>query len=153
MVREHTASGPSQVTFNFRRPGYVYDMRKGTVSPEKRTSQKIVLKPGEACFLAVLPEQPKQPEITAPAAVKQGEVFAFTVQVPGSKLEHAFELVTTGPDGEKRRLYSGVVRGKGGKYTGSFRTALNDLPGKWVISARDALTGKKTVHAFEVTSR
>ena len=153
MVREHAASGASQVTFNFRRPGYVYDMRKGTVSPEKRASQKIVLKPGEACFLAVLPEQLKQPGIAAPAAVKQGEVFSFTVQVPGSKLEHAFELVTTGPDGESRRLYSRVVRGKEGKYTGSFRTALNDLPGKWVISARDALSGQKVSRTFEVTPR
>lgn len=153
LTRDNLAKGSTGITLKFPRPGYLYDMRKGTVSAGKVSSWTGELAPAKSVFLALLPEKLNSPELSAPKQIGTGKTFTYGITVPGTSLEHIFEINVTAPDGSRKRLYSTVAHAPKGQYKGSFRTALNDQPGTWTLTVREVISGKTLNHKFEVVSK
>jgi len=153
LTRSNQAKGASRITLKFPKAGYLYDMRKGTVSPDKVNSWSVELAPAKSVFLALLPEKLNAPELSAPKRIGRGKVFDYRITVPDTSLEHIFEINVTAPDGSRKRLYSTVAHAPKGRFEGSFRTALNDAAGRWTMTVRDVISGAKLTHEFEVVSK
>ena len=141
---------PRQVTL----PGefHVYDLLKGGLV-KAGSSFEFTPIPGLGNLYAALPYAVQGLEAACPAKAKVGESlpFTLTVAVSGGKPGyHVLRRVVVNPEGKEEPCYSANLEAPDGVCTGRLDLALNAMPGRWTLKARDVLTGNETQRSFEV---
>jgi hypothetical protein len=112
----------------------------------------VPIESAEAKFFAALPYEVGDIAVTV-SDVHSGSVanVSVKVDVPADAKDcHPVLVEIYDPNGVRNRLYSGVCDAKGGVGYHAFRTALNDIPGRWRVIVTDYVTGKKALAAFSV---
>jgi hypothetical protein len=114
---------------------------------------EVTVGPDDGLLLALYPRTPDKLTLQAPALVKAGAEVDLELTLRGADGKPVtggvpLQLTATDPTGADSE-YSQYALATGGKAQVSFRTALNDRPGKWRM-ALQSLVGAATA-AAEVT--
>ncbi len=131
-----------EATLTFPDDRHVYDVREGAYLGRTRTV-RAALDPWHILLYARLPYQVTGLRVEPPATVPAGGAAEVRVQVQadGAPGPHFVRLTATAPDGRERSGFAQTIRAESGRDTATLRFALNDPPGRWRLSARDAATG------------
>ncbi len=145
----------ARVTFPQAR--YVYDCRKGEALGKHR-EVRATLVGGQARVYCLSPKPLLAPRLAlAGGGVKPGGAVAYTVALPGGSdaRKQLVRLTVLRPDGSEYGDYARNLLLGSKAFSGSFRLALNDPPGKWRVVARDLCSSQKATAALTVraTSR
>ena len=139
---------PARIVLPERR--HLYDVR-GRQYLGRRATVEVDLRPGEACFLAALPERAADLSVRAESgSLGEAIPISFRLRRPGARGVGIAHLEVIGPDDEPRPWYARSVRTSDGRGRFTFRPALNDPPGKWRVEARDVGSGLSATATFEV---
>lgn len=129
---------------------HTYDMRTGQYLGQV-ADWRSDFTPARAKLFARLPYEILGVKVAATRAPVQakgqqtGPVATVNVSVQTSSKTPGpqyVQVTVTGPDGQVRKHYGQNLRTEKGKATGQVQFALNDSPGKWKITARDAISSK-----------
>ena len=132
--------------------GYVYDVRTGRALGRTQTV-RAALDPMHILLYAVLPYQVRAVDVKAGSSpVKPGNWVAvrLAVQAQGNVGTHFLRVALRGPDGRDRPAFARTVRAPAGRVSTTLHFALNDPPGVWQVTARDAATGVTGTGTVEV---
>ena len=151
------------VVVELPRAGHVY-LAAGVVDPAAGAMQKaaylgqtnrpsVTLKGAGSALLAVLPYTVDGLSMALPASAKAGERVRvpLKVLVQGKVGRHVAHVTVTDPSGRDSFLYSANVALAGGAGDYYLPLALNDAPGVWTITAREAVSGKEAKGAIRVS--
>ncbi|MFN7995031.1 MAG: alpha-amylase family protein [Bryobacteraceae bacterium] len=118
----------------------VYNLRKGEAAG-RRATLDFTLDPYEPSVFAMLPTAAGTLKVAAPPNVSRGSTaeLAWTMESPLAA--SVVQVQVTDPAGNTAMHYSGNFFGVEGRGGIRLPFALNDNPGKWVVTVRDALTG------------
>ncbi len=118
---------------------------------ERRATLRI--RPGGGKVVLLSPQAIASVKLDAPNRAVQGEPFALRFRVldaagrPVRGLQPV-ELRIVDPAGAARDEYAGYLAAENGQLALSPRFALNDPPGRWIVVARELLTGREAVAGF-----
>ncbi len=142
LIRDHRLVDEPQ-TCQVRFPGgHAYDMRKREYLGETETAT-LTLGPGETVMLALLPYEVTGIEITG-----DGPGLRAMVRADGELTNHVLNVTVTDPDGNPAPAYTRNVLAPGGATDLHVPLALNDAPGEWTATVRDALSGVEASAVF-----
>jgi len=83
-------------------------------------------------------------ELEIPARARLGEEIRFDFRILGIDDFRSVTMVTvTDPNGKTRRIYGGNRNVENSAGKSSFRTALNDPAGEWLIEVRETVSGER----------
>jgi hypothetical protein len=149
------AAQPAPVRVRRAAEGHWYDLRAHKYLGLKR-EVRTTLTGGQPRLYAVLPYRVEGLDLSVSGGEAPGAAVKYRVQVQadaarlaksargGSALgRHVVKIDVYGPDGKRRRFYSGTVEARRGAGTGGFRLAQNDPSGEWRIVAMDCTSGVK----------
>ena len=143
----------ARVTFPQAR--YVYDCRKGEALGKHR-EVRATLVGGQARVYCLSPKPLLAPRLAlAGGGVKPGGAVAYTVALPGGSdaRKQLVRLTVLRPDGSEYGDYARNLLLGSKAFSGSFRLALNDPPGKWRVVARDLCSSQKATAALTYEQR
>jgi len=123
-------------------PAHVYDAREGRYLGHVAEWTAPVT-PGIAKAYSLLPYKVTGIRVKVPGKVRQGSRVGYEVDLkttagPG---KHVLHVSVLDPAGSTMRHYTKNVNVTGGKASGVVPLALNESPGKYTLSVRDAATG------------
>lgn len=121
----------------------VYDARAGRYLG-RTDSLTADLRPGQGTVYALLPYRVTGVEVTGPERAIAGTVATLTAQVRSSAPtpgDHVLRVEVRDPAGAVSEAYSRNVPAERGRAEIAIPFALNDAPGSWTVSVRDAVTG------------
>ena len=127
---------------------YCYNVRTGEFLGATN-SIPVGIAPERPGLFAFLPYRVKNIEIgVGDAVVHPGDVAEITVSVNRREADvppvrHVLNVEIVAPDGNGSPFYAGDVVTVGGRGALSYRLPESAPPGRWIITARDAATGKK----------
>lgn len=108
----------------------------------------VALKPGACQVFARLAELPPAPSVQiAPGAVPQGSSITVNC-IAGGGLVRVLQLRVTRPDGTQAAWWNQNVVVSNGNAQVPLPVALNALPGEYVVTVRDAITGQTASGKF-----
>ena len=143
LLADPDAEDEQKVRLRFPKGSDVYDLRTGlAVSSPQRLSAEIA--PGEAAVYAILPYEIVAAAILAPGSVSAGSRLTFRVGIdtkgaqPG---EHLFHIEFQPRFGASLPHYTRTVRCTAGFSETYLPLARNEVPGEYILRARDVLTG------------
>jgi Beta-galactosidase len=130
---------------------YLYDVRAGRYLGHGSVIHTSI-STGEAKLLAGLPYLVQGVRLDLPQTVPAGESVELKVflETDGGAASgpHVFVLEVFNPEGRKLNYYGGNLVAGNGSVTTAFSTALDDIPGRWRIRARDVLSGLAAEGSF-----
>lgn len=110
-----------------------------------------VIEPGEPCLFAFVNGRITGFELQAPSAAGLGEEVTLEFRASGTGDLRSVACVTvTDPSGVEREIYGGnrdIVDSSG---NASFRTALNDPAGVWLVEVMEAVSGERSRAAIRI---
>jgi hypothetical protein len=130
---------------------YAYDVRRA--KPLGRVKQlPLTIDPYEPAIIAFSPTPEPKFRINAPQRIARGETGRIGLAAEGHSpaLADVFHIDVLGPDGKPISQYSGNVLAPHDAAEKMLPLALNDVPGKWTIEAKDLLSGEEQRTAIEV---
>jgi hypothetical protein len=133
--------GPARpVVLRLRQPVWGTDMRVAG-KPRQATDFAVQLDPAAPTVLALSTTVLPKPVLSGPRKARLGEVVTFDLRLSGRSpaLMHVLHLEVRDPAGQIVSAYSANVALKGGKGSWKLKLALNDKPGTWTVTVRDAL--------------
>lgn len=140
----------TEATLDVRTPGEVYDVLAG-----KRLGRSgrfpVTLRPSDPHLYAVLPYQVKGLRLSAPGRAKPGGALAFQAKVDvntGRAAEHVVVVRLKRPDGSSREWDRFTLLAPDGEARGTCAFALDDPPGQWTLTVKDAATGASASRRF-----
>jgi hypothetical protein len=89
------------------------------------------------------------------AAVKAGELLKFSAQLKGARksvVDSAVHVEVRDPSGKVLDYYGGDYTLTGGRAEFSIPLALNDLPGRWQVTAREPFSHQTVQTGFQVSN-
>lgn len=132
---------------------HLYDVRKKKYLGFGKEF-KTMLVPGEGSVLASLPYKAEKLELNCPETVKKGNALDVAVALKPKGKEkashHVFLLEVLDPNGKNILHYRKIIETKNGKAKIKIPTALNDLSGKWQLTATDTATGINAKKIFNL---
>lgn len=132
------------------RPYHIYDVRHKSYLG-RSASLRDVIRTAEPKLYALLEEPVRGLRLEAPAAVRAGEEVTCKVKLEAGKgLDSVILFRVYRPGGAPAHEYSENLETRGAAATKTFRTALNDTPGRWRITVIDALSGQRASREFTV---
>ncbi len=155
ILRDDTDSRKgAEVVVNFAQEGHAYDVRDKQYLGYGK-SFKVSVPRWRPKLLSLLPGRIDEVTVTGGASVKAGETLKYTVtpKLTGATTSLVYRITVTAPDGSTSEAYSTKVRTGPGRavYPGVLRTALNDRPGTWTLTATEIVSGKSGWLSFRVT--
>ena len=146
-------TGPVRGTLVFPRRAHLYDVRRGMyLGHTDRVNHQWLS--GKMEVFALLPYRAAGTTITSPSSpVRRGAAASLRVNVfadAGEIGDHVLHVEVFGPEGDPRRALERNIEARDGSAAFHIPIALNDPAGRWSITARDTLSGLRTVGAFEV---
>jgi len=145
---------PAQITVSWSGAMSTYDIR-GRQDLGVLAKHQAMLQPWDPLTLtrALQPIPPYR--IDAPEQVQAGTQLAITLQDEGSLPEGTFRVVRLElftPAGQPYELYARNVLVKSTPHSATVALAHNDPPGRWLLKARDVMTGHVVERAFTLLS-
>ena len=127
------------------REGFVYDVREGKALGKTRTVT-AKLDPYHILLYAILPYEVRGLSVAVPpnlvrAASSREAVVSIALQASAKPGTHYLRLTLQGPDGKPRPGFARTVVAENGVGQTKLLFAVNDPPGAWKLTARDAETG------------
>lgn len=149
VLSERMANGENEITVSvpMGREGYIYDvLGKRYLGCGKNAVLKMTR--GMPLFLASVPRPIPAPRWNRPHDVSSGEALTLSLNV--GTMPHSVRIRVLAPDGRELTHYGKILYLKNG--TGEFvlRTAFNDPPGQWKVTAEEIISGKRAVHSFQL---
>ncbi len=136
-----------KVNVTFPETAYVYDVRNGKYLGKKASFNDMMV-PAVAKLYAFLPYRVTGVNATGQKECRRGESISFDVDVRTEPAKaasgHVVRAELTNPAGKVVKCYSRNVKFPGSDGKLVFNTALNDMPGKWVLTVKDVISGKKS---------
>ena len=141
---------PCKVTL----PGefHIYDLLKGGLVASGPSFEFNPI-PGIGNLYAALPYEVKRLDLSCPETAAAGGQLHYGLEVVATGAKpgyHVFRLEVLNPEGKEEKCYTANLEAPDGSCKGALDLALNALPGKWTLKARDVLTGAKAQRTFEV---
>jgi hypothetical protein len=143
---------PAQVTISWSGSMHTYDIR-GRQDVGEAASHKAMLQPWSPLTFTRAREPVPQFRIDAPEQVQAGTPLAITLTDEASLPEGTFRIVRLEfftPAVQAYELYARNVLIKSMPHTATVSLAHNDTPGRWLLKARDVMTGRAVERAFTV---
>ncbi len=146
--------GPAQpAVLRLAQPAWRTDLRNP--APAEQTDRiPIRLDPVEPTVLALSPAPLPKPVLNGPRKARLGDIVTFELRLsgPSPAALHVLHLEARDPTGRVIGPYSANVALSGGKASWQLKLALNDKPGAWTITARDALGAGQIFWPIEVSA-
>jgi len=103
----------------------------------------VFVTPGKARLFALLPYRVDKVSVQCASEVTPGDELGLAVNIAAAAPtgRHVLRISVMGPDGREVQHYGRNVDADDGKFTGIWRTALDEAPGPYMLIARDAATG------------
>ncbi|MFC1613829.1 beta-galactosidase [Gemmatimonadota bacterium] len=122
----------------------VYDVRnKRYISAGEEFETEI--EPGVPALFAMVAGRIRGLQLDAPRSAKLGEEVKATFRVEGlSDLSSVAKITVTSPDGNHLRFYGENTDITASTGSVSFKTALNDPKGDWVVKITEAMSGESS---------
>jgi hypothetical protein len=152
-----------EIIVDLPRRGYVY-LAGGVVDAGNGVMQKtaylgatdqpkVTLKGGGSALLAVLPYQVQGLSMALPAGAHLGDRVRVPLKLATSAPpgRHVVHVTVTDPTGMVSPLYSGNVTLAAGAADYYLPLALNDQPGAWTVTAREAVSGQQATGTIKVS--
>ena len=134
---------------------HAYDCRSGKYLGHGQEF-RLSLELHDVRFIAFLPYQLKGVDIDLPARVKQGQELRLSVNLSGpgpTDPGHPVFVRFIDPNGQTAFWFDKTVTTDKGRALLTRKLALNEMPGKWSVYARDAVTGSEQTVDFTVSSQ
>jgi len=130
-------------------PRHVYDMRAGKYLGRSE-SLKLLLTPGRARMLALLPYRVEKLTLSVPSVVQGGREVPFVVELrtTAPPARHVVRLDVFGPDGAELEYYGRNLDCHNGRRADALSLALDEKPGRYTIRARDVASGVRCAAEF-----
>ncbi len=149
VLSERTANGENEmmVCVPMNREGHIYDiLGKRYLGCGKKAVLKMVR--GMPLFLASFPRPIPAPRWNGQHSVSAGDALTLSLKV--GTMPHSVRIRVLAPDGRELAHYGKILYLKNG--TGKFvlRTAFDDPPGQWQVTAEEIISGKRSVHSFRL---
>lgn len=122
-------------------------------APASRASRfPVRLDPVEPTVLAISHSMLPKPVLNGPREATLGDIADFRLHLsgPSAATTHVVRLEVRDPSGRVVGAYSANVALRGDKTRWQLKLALNDAPGTWTVTARDALGAGEVVWPLEV---
>lgn len=143
---------PAQVTISWSGSMHAYDVRSRQDVGETATHKAILQPWGPLIFTRAFQPVPRY-RIDAPEQVQAGSPLSITLTDESSLPEGTFRVVRLEfftPAGQAYGLYARNMLVKSTPHTATVSLAHNDPPGRWLMKARDVMTGYGIERAFTV---
>jgi len=144
LLREEGTAEEVKLRLSAGKAFHVYSVRDGNgLGLQKETL--VTIRPAEAKLIAFMPYRIEKVELLAPRSCKQGDRVELTVGIiaQGEKMDHPVRLEFFQPDGKRSYFYSRNITARKGLWKEKIHLALNEMPGKWQIVAKDIISGEK----------
>jgi len=133
---------------------HIYDVLRGEYVGHDNGVKRTVT-PGVPHLFSALPYKVDEVTITSDSdAVTAGNPLRFKIALAtegGQQLgKHVFRVEFTDPEGTSAKHYAANVTAPAGRAEYVLPLALNEMPGKWKLSARDVATGVSAEMSFVV---
>ena len=131
---------------------FVYDLLKGGLV-NNGSSFEFTPIPGIGNLYAALPYSVKGLELSCQEKVVPGSSLPYDFKIissDGKAGYHVIRLVILNPEGKEEKCYTANLEAQDGACKGKLDIALNAVPGKWTLKARDVITGIEDQKVFEV---
>jgi hypothetical protein len=154
LLKDPRSDRPSErLVVRLREPAHVYAARTGEYFGET-AEIRARLYHGEAQLYALLPYSVQGVRVEAPERARPGEVLKVSLRLSTSATpgRHVLSVRVFGPDGKRQRHYDQNVWATEDRAEVTIPLALNDAPGRWRITARDAATGVTGEAWFELAA-
>jgi hypothetical protein len=141
---------PAQITISWSGSMHTYDIR-GRQDVAETAKHQAILQPWSPLTFTRAPQPVPKCRIDAPEQVQPGTPLAITVTDESSLPEATFRIVRLElltPAGQPYELYAQNVLVKSTPHTVIVPLAHNDPPGRWLLKARDVMTGQVLERAF-----
>ena len=133
--------GPAQpVVLKLPRPAWRTDLRS-VVPAEQAVRFPVRLDPAAPAVFALSPVPLPKPVLNGPRTARLGDIVTFDLRQSGPTpaAQPVLHLEVRDPAGRILEPYSANVPLRDGRGRWQLKLALNDKPGTWTITARDAL--------------
>jgi hypothetical protein len=141
LIPDKNRVAAEQIRIEFEGASAIYDVRQKK-SLGSGTRFETVIEAAVPRLFALTASPVKSLKIQGPAQVKRGEEIDLQLEVNGPASFHSVGKITvTSPSRETIRYYGKNLEIRENRGTFRFRTALNDLPGEWIVSATDVVSG------------
>ena len=131
---------PRPAVLKLVRPAWRTDLR--AVAPAQQSVRfPLTLDPATPTVLALSPVPLPKPVLNGPRTARLGDIVTFDLRQSGPTpaAQPVLHLEVRDPTGRILEPYGANVALRGGRARWQLRLALNDKPGTWTITARDAL--------------
>lgn len=150
---EAVTGSKDEVRLEFSKPSHVYDVRKKTYLGYA-DSAEIVIAPGGASLLSLLPYRVDGIHIHMEQSASRGQSLTVNIVLEASKQEGEYSNTVSinvyNPSGGYEWIYSSNEATKGLKVTRVFKLPYNEKTGSWKVVAKDVATGVAAEKTFEV---
>jgi len=127
----------------------VFDVGRSSPIPARHDNGRLVLSPEirmwQGALLAFYPVVPDRLEVRAPKQVRAGRAVSVDVRANAANRDLPIDVPLTieviQPDGSISREYSYTSIAPRGRYRFTLALAVNDMPGDWIVRARETTTG------------
>lgn len=135
------------------KPAWRTDLR-GLAVAQQGTRFPIELDPATPAVLALSPAKLPKPVLNGPRTAKLGDIVNFQLgqSGPSPAAQPVLNVEVRDPSGRIMEPYGANVLLRGGKGRWQLRLALNDRPGTWTITVRDALGAGEILWPIEVST-
>jgi len=144
-----------EVTITAPEELHAYDCRGGKYLGHAREF-KLSVELHDVRFIAFLPYKMDGVSIDLPARVKQGQELRLSVILSGSGPDdpgHPVFVRFIDPNGQTAFWFDKTVTTNEGRALLIRKLALNEMPGKWHVYVRDAVTGSEKTIDFTVEEK
>lgn len=112
---------------------------------------RTVIEPGEPRLFAFVEGRITGLNLESPAELKRGEEVTLNFRTTGAKnLRSVARVTVTDPTGKVRRVYGGNRNIEDSVGESSFRTALNDPPGEWLVEVMETASGERARRVIRI---
>ncbi len=143
--------GPVTLRLEDEQGRHLYDLRAGRdLGPVAEVP--LALPPGETRLLATAPYRVEALELTAPARVRAASAVTvgLALRCSGRPGDHVLRVEVADPAGRMVEPYCRNVLAEAGRATVAVPLAPNDPRGRWTVTARDVVSGRRATASLEV---
>ncbi len=132
-----------QVTLTLPAPLHTYDLRHSK-SLGLQTKLDITLDPYQPALYAFSATPVEPLRVAAPKELERGALATIAISIGDQSpaATHVFHVELKNPEGKLAPHYTTNVVAANGKASYQWPTAVNDAPGAWTLTVKDALTGQ-----------
>ena len=134
---------------------HAYDSRSGSYLGQGQEF-RMSLEVHDVRFIAFLPHKMHGPAVDLPKRAKQGQELKLIVVLDGVPEEdpgHPVFVRFIDPNGQAAFWFDQTVTTSGGQASLTRKLALNEMPGRWRVYVRDAVTGTEKTINFTVEEK